>query len=217
MSSDRLTEHLKIRQYGSFILPDAVRPSPSVPIEPRQGYRIQIFRDRRAQIKLPMLSAAVSADTLFDLFLLLLEPVGDVVHVFLESSHGTNADRHEDLRRMHIDLPVLSSHLCEFEDLILNDGCTGLAVMAERQPIEVQFDEHKLFHIYAPDLRPFRKILKRFGIRRRTKLSLISEAEHLHHTTDAYAEDFQQLCAQLGAGGLDSVYSEDNGEWHAYD
>ena len=79
-----------------------------------------------------MLSAAVSAERLFDTFLALLEPLGEVVHVVLESSHGAAIDEHTDLRRDHIDLPVLASHLCDFEELLTHDGCTGVAVMADR-------------------------------------------------------------------------------------
>src|SRR4029077_4661463 len=140
-----------------FNLTDAIRPAPDVPLRPREGYRLEIFRDRHARVRLPMLSAAVSAERLFDTFLALIEPLGEVVHVVLESSHEAGADHHTDLRRDHIDMPVLASNLCDFEELLSHDGCTGVAVMALGSPVEVQFDEHKLFHIYAPNLSPFRK------------------------------------------------------------
>ena len=210
MNPDRLAAHLHVSRYGEFTLTDAVRPGPGVPVLPRQGYRTEVYRDRAARLKLPMLSAAVSAETLFDVFLALIEPVGEVVHVVLESSHGSGADRHTDLRRTHIDLPVLASHFCEFEDLLVNDGCTGVAVLADGKPVEVQFDEHKLFHVYAPDLRPFRRVLKRLGVRRRKELPLISEAEHLHHTTDDHAEAFRQLCVRVGVGDFDRVFSDES-------
>ena len=127
----------------------------------------------------------------------------------LESSHGSGTDRHADLRRNHIDTPVLASHLCEFEDLLVNDGCTGVAVMAAGRPVEVQFDEHKLLYVYAPDLRPFRRALKRAGVRRRAELPLISEAEHLHHSTDDYADQFRQMCLRVGVGDFDKVFSDE--------
>jgi len=114
-------------------------------------------------------------------------------------------DRHTDLRRDHIDRPVLASHLCDFEDLLTHDGCTGVAVLAAGRPVEVQFDEHKLFHVYAPDLAPFRRALRRLGVRRRRQLPLICEAEHLHHTTDGFAEDFRQLALRLGVADFDGV------------
>lgn len=211
MNPDRLAEHLRVTQYGDFTLTDAVRPGPGVPVRPREGYRTDVYRDRKARLKLPMLSAAVSAGRVFDAFLALLEPVGEVVHVVLESSHGAAADEHRDFRRGHIDLPVLLSHFCEFEALLTHDGCTGVAVIADGRPVEVQFDEHKLFHVYAPDLKPFRRALRDLGVRRRSVLPLISEAEHLHHTTDCHAEDFRQLCVRVGVGDFDRVFSDENG------
>ncbi len=211
MNSDRLSTHLLTTRYGEFHLTDAIRPGPDVPLRPREGYRVEVFRDRGARLKLPMLSAAVSAEHLFDTFLELLAPVGEEVHVVLESSHGAGLDGHIDLRRDHIDMPVLASNLCDFEDLLTHDGCTGVAVMATGRPVEVQFDEHKLFHVYAPDLTPFRRALRRAGVPRRRVLPLICEAEHLHHTTEHYADEFQQLAHRLGVGDFDRVLSDENG------
>jgi hypothetical protein len=208
VTPDRLATHLCINRYGEFNLPDAIRPAPSIPIRPREGYRIDVFRDRKAKLKLPMLSAAVSAERLFDAFLALIAPLGEVVHVVLESSHGTDTDCHTDLRRDEIDLPVLASHFCDFEKLLTHDGCTGAAVLAIDRPIEVQFDEHKLFHIYAPNLTPFRRALHQLGVRRRRIFPLISESEHLHHTTDDYAAEFRQLAMRLGVGDFDRVFSD---------
>jgi hypothetical protein len=205
VNPDRLAQHLHVNRYGEFTLTDAVRPGPGLPIRPREGYRVEVFRDRRAKLRLPMLSAAVSAERVFDTFLALLDVFGKVVHVVLESSHGAAADRHTDLRRDHIDRPVLASHLCDFEELLTHDGCTGIAVLAVGRPVEVQFDEHKLFHVYAPNLAPFRRALRRVGVRRRKLLPLICEAEHLHHTTDEYAEEFRRLAVRLGVADFDGV------------
>jgi hypothetical protein len=209
VTADQLTAHLTVARYGDFVLSDGIRPAPDLPVRPREGYRVEVYRDRKGRLKLPMLAAAVSAEKLFDVFLDLLEPLGEMVHVVLESSHGSGTDRHADLRRNHIDAPVLASHLCEFEDLLVNDGCTGVAVMAAGRPVEVQFDEHKLLYVYAPDLRPFRRALKRAGVRRRAELPLISEAEHLHHSTDDYADRFRQMCLRVGVGDFDKVFSDE--------
>ena len=209
MTPDRLAAHLSVNSYGGFTLTDAIRPGTGLPVRPRQGYRTDVFRDRRARLRLPMLSAAVSAECLFDVFLALLEPLGEVVHVVLESSHDASADAHTDLRRSDIDRPVLASHFCEFEDLLTHDGCTGVAVLSDRAPMEVQFDEHKLLHVYAPSLKPFRRILRAHGVRRRKVLPLISEAEHLHHTTEAHAEAFRQLALRVGVGDFDRVFSDE--------
>ena len=210
MNPDRLAAHLQINRYGSFTLTDAVRPGPDLPVRPREGYRIEVYRDRAAKLRIPMLSAAVSAEKVFDTFLALIQPLGELVHVVLESSHGNAADQHQDLRRDQIDLPVLASHFCEFEELLTHDGCTGVAVLAEGKPVEVQFDEHKLFHVYAPNLKPFRRALRSLGVARRKELPLISEAEHLHHSTDDHAEAFRQLCMRIGVGDFDRVFSDES-------
>jgi len=84
-----------------------------------------------------------------------------------------------------------------------------VAVLATGRPVEVQFDEHKLFHVYAPNLKPFRRVLRRAGVPRRLELPLISEAEHLHHTTEGYAEEFRRLATRLGVGDFDRVLSSD--------
>lgn len=203
--------HVRQNRYGDFLLTDAVRPGPGVPVPPREGYRLSQFRDAETGICLPVLGAAVSADRLFDVFLDLLDPLGPSVHAVLETSHDSRGDRHTDLRRGDIDLPVLMSQFCDFEDLLLNDGCTGVAVVSATRRIEVQLDEHKLLFVYARDLKPFRRILRRHGIRRDNELQLIAEAAHLHHSNQRYGDEFQQLAARLGAADFDSVLSDESG------
>jgi hypothetical protein len=180
-------------------LPPAVRPAQGVCWEPHEGYRVRIFRDRRTGMKLPMLTAAVDQDRAFDAFLSLIDPLGEFVHCVLESSHGHDGDCHRDVRRNHIDTSVLKSYLCEYEDLITNDGCTGVAVLAVGKPIEVQFDEHKVLTIYAPDVTRFRRVLKRMGLKRDKQLTVVAEAEHLHFSTSNYAETFDRLAMQIAA------------------
>jgi hypothetical protein len=201
--------HLRQNRYGDFLLTDAVRPGPAVPVVPAEGYRISRFRDVETGLCLPVLGAAVSADKLFDVFLDLLHPLGERVHAILETSHESGADVHDDLRRGHIDLPVLMSHFCDFEDLLLNDGCTGVAVVSATRKIEVQLDEHKLLFVYARNLKPFRRVMRKYGVKRANDLRLIAEAEHLHHSQIRHAEEFQQLAMRLGAADFDSVLSDE--------
>ena len=44
-----------------------------------------------------------------------------------------------------------------------------------------------------------------------TYLPLISEAEHLHHSTDDHEEAFRHLCMRLGVGDFDRVFSDESG------
>ena len=200
MSSAKLTAHLRVDRYGDFVLTDAIRPALHVPVVPRQGFRVDVYHDAHLGVRLPVLAAAVSREQLFDTFLALLAPLGDEVHVILETSHHGTGAQHRDLHRRHIDLPVLMSHFCDFEDLLLNDGCSGVAVLARGEPMEVQFDEHKLLIIYARDLKPFEDILTELGIARNDALRLITEGPHLHSTDPDYLQEFEQLCYRLGIG-----------------
>ncbi|HEV3258971.1 MAG TPA: hypothetical protein VG013_19020 [Gemmataceae bacterium] len=197
MTPKNMTEHIRVDRYGEFRLTDAVRPSPELQVVPRQGYRIEHYQDARAGVVVPVLAAAVSGERLFDLFLELLEPLGPVVDVVLETSHDSRGAGHQDLVREHIDLPVLLSHFYDFEDLLLNDGCTGVAVVSAEEPIELQFDEHKVLIVYARDLKPFERIFRQAGVPRDDRLKLITEGEHLHATEQRHAEAFEQLGYRL--------------------
>ena len=155
MTSEQLAAHLRVDRYGDFVLTDAIRPAPHLPVTPQEGFRINVYRDACAGLTVPVLAAAVSKEKLFDLFLDLLDPLGEVVDLVLETSHASEGGTHRDLFREHIDLPVLQSCFLDFEDLLLNDGCAGAAVISTTAPMEVQFDEHKLLVVYARDLEPF--------------------------------------------------------------
>jgi len=200
LSKDFLAAHLQIDRYGEFWLTDAIRPAFDRQIVPREGYRIETYRDKGANFKVPVLAAAISRERLFETFLELLEPLGEMVDVVLESSHESDGTAHRDLFRQEIDTMVLKSHCCDYEDLLMHDGCTGIAVLSPNEPMEVQFDEHKLLVAYAENLDPFIKILRANGIRRDDKLKLVTEGEHLHSTDPRFRPTFQQFCYRLGVG-----------------
>ena len=69
MNADKLAAHLRIDRYGDFWLTDAIRPSPKQLVTPKQGYRVETYRDLRNNLRVPVLAAAVSREKLFDLFL----------------------------------------------------------------------------------------------------------------------------------------------------
>lgn len=198
--NDTMTDHLQVDRYDDFWLTDAIRPSQDLRIVPRQGYRIETYRDDAANFSVPVLAASISREQLFDVFLDLLDPLGEVVDVVLETSHNSTGNQHQDLFREAMDLPVLKSHCCDYEELLMHDGCTGIAVMSTEGPMEVQFDEHKLLIVYAPNLKPFEAVMKAHGIPRDTDLRLITEGEHLHSTDQSYREQFEQLCYRVGVG-----------------
>lgn len=197
-----MAAHLRVDRYGDFQLTDAIRPAVDLQVVPRQGYRLGHYRDPWAGVNVPVLAASVSREQLFDLFLGLLEPLGPAVDVVLETSHASGGASHRDLLREEIDLPVLLSYFCDFEDLLLNDGCTGVAVVGLDEPVEIQFDEHKLLIVYARNVKPFEQILRRAGVRRDDRMRLITEGEHLHTTDLRYADALSQLACRLGVGEM---------------
>ncbi|CAN5506833.1 hypothetical protein BH10PLA2_BH10PLA2_08420 [soil metagenome] len=200
MNQKKLANHLEVDRYGSFLLTDAIRPSLDLQVVPRAGFRMDVYKDTRAGIEVPVLVAAVSREQLFEVFLDLLDPLGETVDVILETSHRSDGASHDDLLREDIDLPILKSHCYDFEDLLLNDGSTGVAVISSANPMEVQFDEHKLLIVYARDLEPFAAILTDAGIRRDDGMAIITEGEHLHSTEPHFQGQFEQFCYRLGVG-----------------
>lgn len=198
LTEEELETHLGVARYGNFRLTDAVRPSYDLQVVPRAGYRHDVYQDKESGVQIPVLMAAVSREHLLDVFFELLDPLGDEVDVVLETSHERNQGGHEDLYREHIDLPVLKSTLYDFEDLLLNDGCTGIAVLNPDIPLEVQFDEHKLLIAYGQELEGFEEVFAGYSLKRMDDLKFITEAEHVHSSSDEYYEQFEELRYRLG-------------------
>jgi len=198
LSEEELEAHLGVSRYGDFLLTDAVRPSYDLQVVPCEGYRHDAYRDEETHTSVPVLMAALSRPRLFDTFMELLEPLGPVVDVVLETSHDRKRGGHVDLYREHIDLPVLKSILWEYENLLLNDGCTGIAVLNPGIPQEVQFDEHKLLIVYGSDLEEFEDILRQQRVPCNESLRFITEAEHVHSSSEQFARQFHELQTRLG-------------------
>jgi hypothetical protein len=198
LDDEELEAHLGVARYGSFVLSGAVRPSYDLQIIPRQGYRHDVYRDDENKATVPVLMGAASKERLFEVFMEILDPLGPEVDVVLETSHNRESRGHVDLYREHIDLPVLKSILWDFEDLLLNDGCTGIAVLNPSIPQEVQFDEHKLLIVYGSKLDEYERIFASRGIGCDDQMKFITEAEHVHSSSEEYLEQFDELKIRLG-------------------
>jgi hypothetical protein len=203
LNEDELEAHLGVARYGDFVLTDAVRPSYDLQVVPCQGYRHDAYRDEQSRTTVPVLMGAASRPHLFDTFMDLLDPLGNVVDVVLETSHDGDKSGHTDLYREHIDMPVLKSILWEFEEMLLNDGCTGIAVLNPGVPYEVQFDEHKLLIVYGDDLAPFEEAFGQQSVICNDSMRFITEAEHVHSSSDQFARQFEELQTRLGIDGYD--------------
>ncbi len=200
-SDDQLAAHLGVDQYEAFQLTEAVRPAMDLKVKPVQGYRHDVYVDEESGGKVPVVMAAVSKDVLFSTFIKMIQRLGSVVDVVLESSHADSDHGHVDLYREHIDMPVLVSILYEYEDILMNDGCTGVAVLNPNTPQEIQFEEHKLLIVYGSPLEPFEFMLENNGVVERPDMKFITEAEHIHSSSEKYARRFEELRTDLGLDG----------------
>jgi hypothetical protein len=201
LSEEQLEAHLRVARYGSFLLSEAVRPAYDLEVVPSCGFRHDTYRDENSRQNVPVLMAAASRDELFSTFMELIEPLGPAVDVVLETSHNYGSIGHQDLYREHIDMPILQSILWDFEDLLVNDGCTGIAVLNPAVPQEVQFDEHKLLIVYGWQLEAYERTLVDCGLPCREEMRFITEAEHVHSTNERYAQQFEELKMRLGIDG----------------
>ncbi len=198
LNEEELETHLAVARYGAFTLADAVRPSYDLQVVPSQGFRHDSYRDEGTHSTVPVIMASISNEHLFETFMDLLDPLGMVADVVLETSHNREARGHQDLYREHIDMPVLKSILWEYEDLLVNDGCTGIAVLNPGVPQEIQFDEHKLLIVYGENLKNFEYVLGDRCVACDEQMKFITEAEHVHSSSDQYAQQFEQLQTRLG-------------------
>jgi hypothetical protein len=198
LSDEELEAHLGVVRYGDFLLSGAVRPSYDLQVVPCQGYRHDVYHDEANKSRVPVLMAAASKERLFEVFMDVLDPLGSEVDVVLETSHNREARGHVDLYREHIDMPVLKSILWDYEDLLVDDGCTGVAVLNPAIPQEVQFDEHKLLIVYGNELKDYERIFAARGVRCNDQMKFITEAEHVHSSSDQYLEQFEELRTRLG-------------------
>lgn len=201
LTEEELEAHFGVSRYGSFQLSDAVRPSYDLEVVPSAGFRHDSYHDEESKTDVPVVMAAATKERLMDTFMELLEPLGPTVDVVLETSHGHNSGEHTDLYREHIDMPILQSILWDFEELLTNDGCTGIAVLNPRVPQEVQLDEHKLLIIYGAELTKFESVLIDNYVDCREEMKFITEAEHVHSTTETFIEQFEELKMRLGMDG----------------
>jgi len=198
LSESELEAHLAVTRYGDFQLTDAVRPSYNLEVVPSAGFRHDVYRDAETRSTVPVLMAAITKPRMMETFIELLTPLGETVDVVLETSHAQKTRGHTDLYREQIELPILQSILWDFEDLLINDGCTGIAVLNPNIPQEVQLDEHKLLLVYGQSLTPYEGILIDAHLNCREDMKFITEAEHVHSSSEEFLERFDQLKYRLG-------------------
>ena len=194
-----MKNHFMRDKYGNFWLPDAIRPSFDLQIIPKEGFRREINQDETTEENMPMLRGAVSRERLMDVFLEMLDLLGETANVILETSHAElrNEKNFQYFFREEIDIPVLKSILWDYEDFLISDGCSGIAVFHGETIQEIHLDEHKLLLIYAENTSDYEQIFIRNDIFPDASFPVITDAEHVHVTQSAFMERFLALTYDL--------------------
>lgn len=162
----------------------------------REGYRHQYYHDAHHE-KIPMLIAAISYPRLFSAFLSLSDLLGPTVDFILESSLPQISEQR--FMREQIDLSVLQSVLWDYENLLMGDGHTGVAILNQDKSLELQLDEHKLVAVYGESFQPIETVLAEWQIPVDERMVLITEQPHQHGTSDEFPELFERFARQISA------------------
>lgn len=151
---------------------------------------------------IPVAVAAVSAPKLMGMLEGVLQKFSEAgcetVNVEIFSSRPEGDDRGGAWKREDIDIPVLASALEEYQELLLNDGLSGIAICSQQLEFELVFDEHKLFAFYGNPLLA-QEILREHGIELKPEMQFLTEAEHIHNSRTEFGDQFARL-AQVIAG-----------------
>ncbi|MFN7706724.1 MAG: hypothetical protein ACK5O5_00310, partial [bacterium] len=76
--------------------------------------------------------------------------------------------------------------------------CMGIAIITPRRPLEVKLEYHQELVAYGSPLAPFEKILIDHDVYPDPKIRFLSEAEHIHSSSDRMADEVEQLISKLG-------------------
>ena len=209
LSDDEIATHMRIKKYGQFILTQAV--GPAYDFQPESGFKYLKPQDNESGRSVPIIAVSVSSQKILDLFFELARLLGgqtpnNTVTIFLMTSHFKNIGEgllkingEPDLGYEGQDIFSLLSILAEYENLLLNDGCTGIAITSQECKMEVALDEHKtiFFYNYRHLQDQILDIFKNFNIQEKPSLRLIAEGEHLHKTERKYIFELDRLMTRL--------------------
>lgn len=191
-----LNAHLARRDYDDFRLTDAIRPGMDEGIFPVAGYRHDFYTDETTGEETLVIIAAVSREWVVEMFLNLLQPLGDELNVCLEKRY--HVYEHIELTRDQMDLSDLRCSLENFSDLLLNDGSLSISISNVDDSQEVQLDDHKLLYVYGENTKAFERRLQWAGISRNEQMSFVPEGEHFHCAWHDFGPRLAEVEARLG-------------------
>ncbi len=205
LNDEDIETHLRITRYSSFELTGAVAPSYDVEVKPEAGFQFINYSSSPDAIPAPGILASVSKPDLLDVFQDLLsipaqngapDALYDVIIVYSLRSEE-DPDR---FIREQIELPELINAVESFSSLLLQDGYLEISVVCRDLDWRLTLDDHKLIFVLNEFLKPSYELLRSYGIpfiQPDADFKTISDAEHLHVSSDELLEEFERLCITL--------------------
>lgn len=208
-----------IARKTGFELTDAVCPINETDL--RVGFQRAIYFDKEfGRIQVVVISQ--TKELLFGLFTDLIEELLRVrrikkcgVNAVFESRHipdkktggkkyfasGTSKYYRNYISR-EIDPITFLSMLYDFEELLTNDGFTGISLTSDPAFSELRFDVHKIILFFSKHQRLIEKIasfLHRSGVPQFEEISTVAENPHIHIGDSGFNGRFRQLVTLSGA------------------
>ncbi|MDZ7265323.1 MAG: hypothetical protein ONB16_12115 [candidate division KSB1 bacterium] len=203
---------MKHRTFGTFTLPPAVVFFKAGDDVPTEGYKVRKSALPNGRFRYQVI-VSVSAEKILDVFDALVLLLGDYCHVVVQD-FGEREGEQVDYFAYQKDTVIVRSVLCDFEELLLNDGLIGLVVYSEAAKAEIQLTQHKIIQIFALDLTRFRQVLNRFGIEENPELKFLFDDFYLlvEHVDDRKILQslMERLCVEsmvVQSGGLEAAYN----------
>lgn len=179
----------------------AAFPSEKALVKIEPGYKVEVAKNCY-QVPL-LITANVHRSLIMDVLEDLIDQLGNDLEVILETSHDLPVGSYEDLYVPYCLEPlVVKSYLRQYEDLLLNDGGTGIAVLNSSTGFQVQLNEDKKVVVYVvnrEDLEKAKMILESYEIPQRPMLVTVGEVEHYRNLDPAYARQFIEFAYNIGA------------------
>ena len=209
----------KIADKTGFELTDAICPIQEADL--RIGFEREAYSDKERGT-FQIIAVSQTKDSLFEIYLgmiselLKIEKIkrstADAVfesrHILSDTSVGRKYDCAEkpmfyrDFLAEELDPIACLSMLCDYEDLFVNDGFSGVSFVSEVARSEVRLDVHKTILFFSPHIKLIERMnafLIKAGIPQRQTVPIVTTLPHIHVGNSRYAEQFDQLVIETNA------------------
>jgi len=168
-------------------------------LPPLEGYAQDEWEGSEHWPRTPVLHIAATSEKIIDLFRELLDPLGDDVRVFLKTQHGCYGHKMRQAMRGSIERIVLESTILDYEDFLLHDGWSSIAVQDLASTIEVRLPQSKMMVVYARQCDPFVDTLHRFDLHRLPTCPDLLPGQYGCTSEKCFEDQFEEICSDLEA------------------